>query len=118
MTQDIRPAWTFSGMTESDFRRVLEHGMIKSVTAKWAFTSADTTREWLEATNLSGEVIVLPDNYTKAFEFVGSASLPGLFRLTYTGEQMRKRVEEIDAWEADNASDRVEFERLRKKFGV
>ena len=116
MTEPNRPVWGFPEMTERDFRAVWGRHIV-AVEAKWEFTSADTSREWLEARTMHGKVFVLPSTWEKAFRFAGRASTPGLFRLTYEGERMQKRAQEIDAWEVENAFERAEFERLRKKFG-
>lgn len=111
-----RPVWAHKRISEAEFRRMWQFGMIITVSAKWEMTGADTTREWLEATNRSGDTMVMPRDWSAAWQFSGHASVPGLFGLTYDGDRMRETLEAIDKWEADNARDRAEFERLRKKF--
>lgn len=113
---DDRPSWGFKGMTESDFRKIHRIGAIVSVEARWEMTGADTSREWLEVETRAGAVIVLPHSWKEALTFVGHSSNPGLFKLTYEGERMRAQAEAIDKWEADNAQERIEFERLKAKF--
>jgi hypothetical protein len=103
-------------MTEHDFRRLNDHSFVVRVEAKWEMTGADTSREWLEVETRDSKRFVLPHNWAKAWKFAGHASNPGLFRLTYEGEQMAKTLAVIDAWEAKNAADRAEFERLKAKF--
>ncbi len=115
MTDD-RPAWGFKSMTEADFRRIHRIGMIVSVEARCEMTGVDTSREWLEVETRDGATIVLPRNWNEAMTFVGHSSNPGLFKLTYDGERMTAQADAIDKWEADNARERVEFERLKAKF--
>ena len=118
MTDDKRPAWDFKEMGEADFRAINSFGMVVSVTGKWAFTSVDTTREWLEVKNSNGKTMTLPNGWQKVLEFVGYSSVPGLFKLTYLGERMRAAMDTIEKWEDKNKRDRAEFERLKKKFGA
>lgn len=73
---DLRPKWKFLGMTEAEFRQVCKAGMVTQITAKWAFTSVDTTREWLEVTNFDGNKSTLPNNWRQALEFIGYSSAP------------------------------------------
>ncbi len=114
---DQRPKWPHKNMTEQDFRRLVGLGHVVSITAKTEMIDAERSREWLEATNWNGKTGVVPSGWKDVWEFVGYSSVPGLFRLNYTGQQMAKTLEVIDAWEAQNAADRAEFERLKAKFG-
>jgi hypothetical protein len=111
-----RPPWRYSSMTEHEFRIICGMGMITSVASKWEMTGADTSREWLEVMNSNGQTYTLPYSWRVALKFVGNASTPGLFGLTYQGEEMRKTIVEIDAWERKHESERREYERLKRKF--
>lgn len=114
---DRRPDWPFREMTEQGFRSMASRGRIESVTAKWEMTGADTSREWLEARSASGETFTMPSGWGYAWQFVGYSSNPGLFQLTNLGKRMVERLNEIDKWEAANARERAEYERLKTKFG-
>jgi hypothetical protein len=114
---EARPVWPHAEMTETAFRALHKMGMVVSVKAEREMTSADTSREWLTATNSKGESFTVPHNWPKAWKFVGHSSVPGLFALTYEGQQMQKTLEKIDAWEAANEADRATYERLKAKFG-
>lgn len=113
---DDRPAWGFKSMTEVEFRKIHRIGAIVAVEARLEMTGADTAREWLEVETRDGATITLPHSWKAALTFVGHSSNPGLFKLTYEGERMRAQAEAIDKWEADNAQERAEFERLKRKF--
>lgn len=115
---DNRPEWQFKEMPEAFARDIRDFGRVVSVSAKWEMTSADTAREWLEATNQSGAVLILPNGWKAVLAFAGHSSVPGLFEWTYLGKRMLDRLTEIDGWEAKNARDRSEFERLKAKFGT
>lgn len=118
MSDDARPAWTFKEMSEAEFRSIHSFGMVVSVKGRWEFTGADTSREWLEATNSNGKTITLPSGWKRVLDFVGYSSVPGLFKLNYLGDRMQAALEAIDKWEAKNKRDRAEFDRLRKKFAA
>jgi hypothetical protein len=117
MTNKTRPEWGFKHISETDFRSIYQHGMITNIKACWEFTGADTSREWLEATNFNGDTLVLPHSWNRALKFVGYSSMPGLFELNYEGQRMAKCLKEIDMWEALNKQEREDYERLRVKFG-
>jgi hypothetical protein len=113
---EARPTWPHKEMSETEFRKVAAIGMIVSVKAEWEMTGADTSREWLTATNKAGKAFTLPHGWGKALKFVGHASVPGLFGYTYEGERMLKTLVAIDAWEKKHADDRATYERLKSKF--
>jgi hypothetical protein len=113
---DKRPAWPHKEMTEVDFRAIRAMGHIMSVEARWEMTSADTAREWLEVETRSGGTYTLPVGWHRVLKFVGHASVPGLFALTYEGEQMARTLDKIDAWEKANRDERAAYERLKAKF--
>jgi len=113
---DYRPKWDFTELTEAEFRRVYQHGMVVEVTAKRQFTGADTSVDWLDAKSSEGKIIRLPQGYKEAFEFVGYSTMPGLFGLTYLGKRMAARIKQIDAWEKQNKEDREQYEKLKRKF--
>lgn len=113
---DNRPKWDHSEISEHNFRRIVDFGHITSVTAKWEMTGADTSTEWLVATNRAGKQMKMPHDWSHVLKFVGHSYVPGLFGLTYLGERCRKTLDEIDKWEAKNKRDRAEFERLKAKF--
>lgn len=112
-----RPVWDFNTVTEAEFRRVYHHGMVVSVIAKSKIFGVDSAKTWLEAGNTLGETIKLPANWKKFMEFYGSSCSPGLFKWSWEGERMLKRVEEIDAWEKQNKDDRAMYEKLKQRFG-
>lgn len=114
---DSRPEWPHKNMSESDFRRIVKIGPISAVEAKWEYTSADTSREWLEATDRNKKKHVLPQGWKFVLQFVGWSSNPGLFDYTYEGREMLKTLEKIDAWEKKNKAERAEYERLKVRFG-
>lgn len=109
-----RPVWDFKEMSLGNFE--VCNQFFSSVEAKWKFTSADTTEEWLEAKTPDGRVVVLPHSWSSVMQFRGRASIPGMFELNYTGERMRKRRDEIKAWEKKNASELALYKRLKTKF--
>ena len=118
---DSRPQWTIKEISEADFRRIHSFGNIMSVEAKWEFTSADTTREWLEVKSKRGEkteTMVMPHCWNRAYEFKGHSSNPGLFSENYVGKQARENLNIIDKWESKNKRERADFERLKAKFGT
>lgn len=114
---DTRPEWLHKNMSESDFRRIVKIGPIGAVEAKWEYTSADTSREWLEVTDRNKKKHVLPGGWKFVLQFVGWSCNPGLFDYTYEGREMLKTLEKIDAWEKKNKAERAEYERLNKIFG-
>ena len=113
---DQRPAWDFQEMSEADFRKILEFGLIETVTAGYTMTSVDTADEWLKAKNSRGQSMIMPPRWANVLDFVGKSSVPGLFKYNYLGEQMQKRLQEIDAWEDRNRKERADYERLKRKF--
>ena len=114
--QNARPAWPHKNISEADFRKIVNAGVIKRIEGKWEFTGEDTSREWLEATSSNGKTIVLPRAWEEVMVFVGKSSSPGLFRFNYFGEKCLETIKIIDTWEKKNASDRAEYERLKAKF--
>lgn len=120
MSEGTRPLWGFEEMSEADFRTILSFGVVSMVRSRWEFISEDSIREWLEAVSFRDERAnfrKVPDGWKKVWAFVGSASNPGLFKLTYLGEQMHKKIAEIDRFEKEEAGARAEYERLKAKFG-
>lgn len=83
-----RPAWDFKALNEQAFRNIYN---IESVRASCIFNSADTSTEYLIASNNAGESVTLPHNWRDIMTFVGYWSVPGLFKYTVLGEQMRNR---------------------------
>ena len=111
---DSRPEWPHKNMSESDFRRIVKIGPISAVESKWEYTSADTSRDWLEATDRNKKKHVLPAGWKCALKFEGWSSNPGLFDYTYEGREMLKTLEKIDAWEKNKPQwikDKVAAER-------
>lgn len=114
-TED-RPVWEFNEISEAEFRVIYTMGAVVTVKAKWAFTSSDTSVEWLVAEDREGKETTLPSSWRRVLEFVGNASGSGLFKYTFLGERCLKSLAKIDAWEEQNKRDRREFEQLKKKF--
>lgn len=114
--QSVRPLWTYSNITEHDFRKIAGIGMIAEVKAKWKYTSEDTTDEWLEAVDRAGKSFVLPRSWRFVLTFVGKTTVPGLFELNELGKRCKQTMVEIDWWEKKNAADRRTYERLKAKF--
>lgn len=122
-TEAIRPKWEW-GLTEHTFRS-LNATRIVEVKHGWEFTSADTSRQWFTVTMAKGDQTnadpttrIPQEKWSAFFElFEFKPDHAGLFRLTHRGEQARKRLEEIAAFEKKSTRDRAEFERLKKKFG-
>ena len=117
MDEDTRPKWDFQNVSESDFRRIYNLGMIVSVISKMEMTSADTSREWLEVSNAKGDKAIMPSEWKTVWEFVGFSSHPGLFRITYMGSFLGNRMAMIDKFDAKHAADRATYDRLKAKFG-
>ena len=113
---DTRPVWPHKEMSEQEFRAIAKIGMVVSVTAKWEFTSADTSREWLEVKTHAGKTFTLPQGWESVLTFVGYSSSPGLFEMNYTGQRMQKTLGEINKWERQNKNERAQYERLKAKF--
>lgn len=116
-----RPKWDWK-LPERTFRELTQRHIV-GVSHGWKFTSEDTSESWI--------VLKLKDHdKSKGSEItIRSHELPALaelmefrpdhaslFRLTYTGEQARKRIAEIDAFEKTSDRDRREYERLKRKF--
>lgn len=106
-----RPKWNFSLTIEQV--RALNRLIIK-VKHHWEFTSADTTRDWITFCTKDDE-FVPPVNWTDLFEF--KPYYAGLIQPNWNGRDAIKAVQDIDAFEAAEASDRAELERLKRKFG-
>jgi hypothetical protein len=114
--QSVRPPWPYPNITEHDFRIIDGIGNIAEVKAKWKYTSVDTMDEWLEAVNHADKSIVLPRSWSLVLNFVGHATVPGLFALNELGKRCKQTMVEIDLWEKKNAADRRTYERLKAKF--
>jgi len=117
--KDKRPVWEFD-VKEDDARWLLSHRVTK-ITSHWQFTGVDTSKDWITLHPEKGE----PHNFPSSFFHEGRNGFrfdPDGHRLirpcSYRGEQIRKRIEEIDKWEKKNQRDRSEYERLKKKFGA
>jgi|GEM_PF-1081601 len=116
MSDDKRPVWGFSEMSEADFRKVHEFGVVRRVESKSRMTSEDASEQWLEAYRADAKCIVMPRNWACAFEFTGNWYNPGMFKLTYLGERMAAAADAIDKWERKNKADRAAYERMKAKF--
>jgi hypothetical protein len=111
-----RPVWDFHNVSEEEFRRIYNLGIIVSVTAKREMTGVDTAREWMEVTNANGDTAIMPQGWKSVWDFVGLSSYPGLFKMSYMGSFLGNRMAMIDKFEADNTAERAEFDRLKAKF--
>ena len=112
-----RPTWKHSEMSEADFRRISEWNCVREIRSMSAMRSVDTWDTWLEVrTHGSDKWKKVPRSWGGVITFVGQWSTPGLFKLTYAGERMKKTLEEIDKFEATNHRERLQYERLKKKF--
>jgi hypothetical protein len=109
-----RPDWPYK-LTEAEVRQL--SGCITQISHRWEFTSADTSRNWLEFKADKGKSFVAPHGWAELFEFAPNHHA-SLIQPNYQGRQALKRLDEIKAFEQRNARDRADFERLRKKFGA
>ena len=120
LEMETRPKWTFSEITEHDFRKIKEFGPIHKVESKFRWTSADDGYNYLEVYTEVGDKIksmVLPQTWKHAIRFDGDAyGELGLFQYTYDGERMLALLEKIDKWETNNKRERTLYEKLKKKF--
>lgn len=114
MTEEKRPDWGFP-LTEAQVKSLTQ--MIVKITHHWEFTSADTSRNWIEFHPDKGKPFRAPDGWQKLFEFAANHHNT-LIVPNYHGERALKRLEEIKAFETRNAKERAEFERLKAKFGA
>lgn len=112
-----RPSWTFTEMSEADFRKIRDHRLIVSVKSGCGLRAADCWVEWLSVENKQGEVLQLPEGWQLVLNFVGKSASPGLFDFTHLGRRMLALIIDIDGWERQNKADRAEYERLKAKFG-
>jgi len=115
-----KPEWEFKAMSEADFRRIMYayNRYITQVRSKFRMTGCDTPEEWLEVfCSGTNEWRRLPPRWRRALEFVGFGSRPGLFMLTHDGQQMKKCLNEIDAFLEREKRDLEEYKRLQEKFG-
>lgn len=113
MDDQKRPAWDFP-LTELQVKSLCQ--MITKITHHWEFTSADTSRNWIEFHPDKGNPFRAPDGWQKLFEFAANHH-NSLIRPSYHGERAIEKLGEIKAFEAKNARERAEFERLKAKFG-
>lgn len=113
MDDQNRPGWDFP-LTELQVKNLNQ--MITKITHHWEMTGDDTSRNWIEFHPDKGKPFVAPNGWTALFEFA-SNHWNTLIRPNYNGERAIKRLEEIKAFEAKNARERGEFERLKAKFG-
>ena len=114
--QQFRPKWPHDEMAETRFTDLYDFGMVVSVKAKWKYTGADTAVEWLEVTNANGKTMRLPDGWRHVVQFVGYASIPGLFKFTALGEAMLARLTAQRAFDVQHANERAEYIRLKALF--
>lgn len=117
--EEHKPKWAWK-LPEHLFRALGPQAMnIKKVEHGWAFTSEDTSKYWLEIWGADGPMTIIPQHevgaFFELFEFAPHDT--GLLRLTYKGAAAADRLRAIDEFERRNHKERVEYERLKRKFG-
>jgi hypothetical protein len=114
MTDDPRPEWKHK--TPEDLARWLAGNHVTKITHHWEMTGPDTSRDWLMLHSKTSERQVATRFFTNNSEF---AFAPDHAQLV--SEQpyakVRETIKQIDDWEKKNARDRLEYERLKTKFG-
>jgi len=113
MDDQKRPVWDFP-LTELQVKNL--NRMITKITHHWEMTGVDTSRNWIEFHPDKGNPFVAPKGWTALFEFAPD-HWNTLIRPNYSGERAIKRLDEIKAFEAKNARERADFERLKAKLG-
>ncbi|MBD3844230.1 hypothetical protein IED13_00870 [Bosea sp. SSUT16] len=109
---DRRPEWPYK-LTEAQV--LLLAGHITQINHRWEMTGVDTSRNWIEFKSDKGKAFSAPDGWAELFEFAPNHHA-SLIRPNYRGEQAIKRLDEIKKFEAKHATERAEFERLKRKF--
>ena len=122
-----RPKWEFE--IEEEKARWLLKG-VHCIEHRSEMTGVDTDRQWLvlirrartgpdpcPEQSLEVTTTFLNSSYGEAKYFYYAPSYRSLVEPTRAyGQDLEKRVREIDDWEAQNVLDRAEFERLKAKF--
>ena len=110
---NTRPLWDYE-LSEKQVRMLL--GPIKKIEHQWKVTGADTARDWIEFITDDGERFKAPNGWEKLFDF--KPDHRGLIQPNYIGVQARNRLDQIAAWEKQNADDIAELKRLQEKLGM
>jgi hypothetical protein len=114
-----RPTWNHK-ISIDDFRWLNAVSIVK-ITHEWEMISEDQARHWIELhanENTTFDKARAYDSFAEVapyFEF--RADHRSLLSLTFVGERARKDLRAIDEWERINKRDRMEYERLKRKFG-
>lgn len=119
MSEEERPKWPFE--TSIKTARWLYQNRVTSIVHRWEMTSADTSRDWLELHSDKGSQIDVRTDFFRNnpdFEFKPyHAGLVEQKRQYGVGcKNISEFFEKLDAWERKNKQDRLEYERLKKKF--
>lgn len=108
-----RPKWDFN-VDEKLFRWLASKRVIE-IKHKWKMITAEAGAYWIELHAKDGSCIEtheLPEDF-----FVFRPNSIGLIELTQKGRQARQCMAKIDEWKIKNEKDRIEYERLKQKFG-
>jgi hypothetical protein len=113
MGDSARPKWDYKISEERVWRL---RGSIKKITHHRELTGADTSRDWLEFHPEDDGKFRAPSGWKELFEF--RPDHRGLISPNYKGHAACKRLDEIKAWEKQNANDIAELKRLQAKLGL
>lgn len=102
---DHRPQWTFK--ISEELARWLWGNPVTKITHHWEFTSADTSREWIELHAKTGKRSI-PTALPHGVNFAPNHA--GLLRLDQSIEDLLRRIE---AWEKKHKPDLDAYERMR-----
>ena len=105
------PKWNHKLTVEQ--ARFLSLGRIVRVDMSQRDTSADSYDEFLTFTNHAGYKMLFADFLSAAHE----AWFSGHNSLVCVSVEVRKSLRDLAAWEAENAADLAEFNRLKEKLG-
>jgi hypothetical protein len=108
-----RPIWG-QKLTESQVWKL--RGCIVKITHHWEVTGCDTSRDWVEFHTKDGGKFRAPCGWKDLFEF--SPDHRGLINPNYVGREACKVLDNIRAWEKQNANDIAELNRLQQKLGL
>lgn len=125
---ESRPAWDFA--TSEDLVRWLMENRVKKIEAHSREIGPRKSDSWVTLTSTTGETRDVREKSLGATWMDAGASGERLhLNLTlfhwntvlepdrYQFERMKKRVEEIDAYDKKHAKDIAEYRRLREQFG-
>jgi hypothetical protein len=110
-----RPEWNHP-ISEADARWLYKNAITK-ITHHWKFTSEDTTENWVEVHTDAKTTRRFPSGYFTDSQYWRFApNHRALITPGYAAERAIKDINAIDAWEKKNATERAEYERLKRKF--